>query len=209
MRSSCAWKCSAKPREIPYRGHGGPVFDTGRMANVLRLCAEKIRWKEKRNDGRGIGIACHFTFGGYTAHAFEVSMDGERLRIHRAVCVVDVGRVVNPLGLEAQMMGGTIDGISTALNLAITVRGGQVEQKNFPHYPLLKMADAPKKVEVQIVESDRRSGRRRRNGHRQRRPCPGQRDLRDHHRAHPQAAAVAGTDADALSAIPTQSSGCR
>ncbi|MEZ5521294.1 MAG: molybdopterin cofactor-binding domain-containing protein [Dokdonella sp.] len=144
-----------EPREIPYRGHGGPVFDTGRMAKVLKLCAEKIRWKEKRTDGRGIGIACHFTFGGYTAHAFEVSMEGERLRIHRAICVVDVGRVVNPLGLEAQMMGGTIDGISTALNLAITVRDGQVEQKNFPHYPLLKMADAPKKVEVHIVESTR------------------------------------------------------
>ena len=142
-----------EPREIPYSGHGGPVFDTGRMANVLKLCAEKIRWKEKRSDGRGVGIACHFTFGGYTAHAFEVSMQGNRLRIHRAICVVDVGRVINPLGLEAQMMGGTIDGISTALNLAITVVDGQVRQKNFPDYPLLKMADAPKKVEVHLVES--------------------------------------------------------
>jgi isoquinoline 1-oxidoreductase subunit beta len=144
-----------EPREIPYRGHGGPVFDTGRLANVLKICAEKIRWKEKRSDGHGIGIACHFTFGGYTAHAFEVSMEGEHLRIHRAICVVDVGRVINPLGLEAQMMGGTIDGISTALNLAITVRGGQVRQNNFPDYPLLRMADAPKKVEVHIVESTR------------------------------------------------------
>jgi isoquinoline 1-oxidoreductase beta subunit len=140
-------------REIPYRGHGGPVFDTGRMAHVLKLCAEKIRWREKRSDGRGVGIACHFTFGGYTAHAFEVSMQDERLLIHRAVCVVDVGRVINPLGLEAQMMGGTIDGISTALNLAITVRDGQVQERNFPDYPLLKMADAPKKVEVHLVES--------------------------------------------------------
>ena len=140
-------------REIPYRGHGGPVFDTGRMANVLKLCAEKIRWKDKRDDGRGIGIACHFTFGGYTAHAFEVSMDGDKLRIHRAVCVVDVGRVINPLGLEAQIMGGTIDGISTALNLAITVRNGQVQQNNFPDYRLLRMADAPNKVEVHLVES--------------------------------------------------------
>ncbi|MEP6880882.1 MAG: molybdopterin cofactor-binding domain-containing protein [Dokdonella sp.] len=143
------------PREIPYRGHGGPVFDTGRMAEVLKLCAEKIRWAEKRADGHGIGIACHFTFGGYTAHAFEVSMEGNKLRIHRAICVVDVGRVINPLGLEAQMMGGTIDGLSTALNLGITVKEGQVQQKNFPDYPLLKMADAPKKVEVHIIESQR------------------------------------------------------
>ena len=140
-------------REIPYRGQGGPVFDSGRMANVLKLCAEKIRWSEKRSDGRGIGIACHFTFGGYSAHAFEISMQGDQLQIHRAICVVDVGRVINPLNLEAQIMGGTIDGISTALNLAITVRNGEVQQKNFQDYPLLTMADAPKKVEVHIIES--------------------------------------------------------
>lgn len=144
-----------EPREIPYGGHGGPMFDTGRMANVLKLCAEKIRWTEKRTDGRGVGIACHFTFGGYSAHAFETSMQGDRLVIHRALCVVDVGRVVNPLGLEAQIMGGTIDGISTALNLQITVENGQVRQKNFPDYRLLKMADAPARVEVHIVESTR------------------------------------------------------
>jgi len=125
------------------------------MAHVLKLCAEKIRWGEKRSDGRGIGIACHFTSGGYSAHAFEISMQDDKLKIHRAICVVDVGRVINPLGLEAQIMGGTIDGISTALNLAISVRDGQVQQRNFPDYPLLTMADAPNKVDVHIVESTR------------------------------------------------------
>jgi isoquinoline 1-oxidoreductase beta subunit len=142
-----------EPRQIPYSGHGGPVFDTGRLANVLRLCAERIGWGVKRTDGHGIGIACHFTFGGYSAHAFEVSMEGRELRIHRALVVVDIGRVVNPLGVEAQMMGGTIDAISTALHLAITVKDGEVQQKNFTDYPLLKMADAPVAVDVDIVES--------------------------------------------------------
>ncbi len=142
-----------EPRKLPYRGHGGPTFDTGRLAHVLTRCAERIGWGVKRSDGHGFGIACHFTFGGYAAHAFEVSVEGRELRIHRAVCVIDVGRVVNPLGLEAQMIGGTIDGISTALNLAITVKDGQVQQKNFPDYPLLRMAQAPREVEVDIVES--------------------------------------------------------
>jgi isoquinoline 1-oxidoreductase beta subunit len=143
-----------EPRKIPYSGHGGPQFDTGRLAEVLRRCATKIGWGERRDDGHGIGIACHFTFGGYTAHAFEVSIEGRELRIHRAVCVVDVGRAVNPLGVEAQMMGGTIDGLSTALHLAITVKDGQVQQHNFPDYPLLRMAQAPRSVEVEIVASE-------------------------------------------------------
>ena len=142
-----------EPRRIPYAGHGGPEFDTGRLAEVLRRCAERIGWGIPRTDGHGLGIACHFTFGGYAAHAFEVSVAGDDLHIHRAVCVVDVGRVVNPLGVEAQMMGGTIDGISTALNLAITVKDSEVRQRNFPDYPLLRMAKAPKDVEVIIVES--------------------------------------------------------
>lgn len=142
-----------EPRRIPFAGHGGPEFDTGRLAEVLRRCADRIGWGVPRTDGHGLGIACHFTFGGYAAHAFEVSVEGNELRIHRAVCVVDVGRVVNPLGVEAQMMGGTIDGISTALHLAITVKDGEVRQRNFPDYPLLRMAQAPKDVEVIIVES--------------------------------------------------------
>jgi isoquinoline 1-oxidoreductase beta subunit len=141
------------PRHLKYENSDNPGFDTGRLAGVLKLAAEKIGWSEKRNDGHGIGIACHFTFGGYAAHAFEVSMEGTELRIHRAVCAVDVGRVVNPLGVEAQMMGGTIDGISTALNLAVTVKDGQVQQRNFPDYALMRMAQSPQSVEVYIVES--------------------------------------------------------
>jgi isoquinoline 1-oxidoreductase beta subunit len=52
-------------------------------------------------------------------------------------------------------MGGTIDGISTALNLAVTVKDGQVQQANFPNYRLLTMAQAPERVEVHVVESTR------------------------------------------------------
>jgi len=50
------------------------------------------------------------------------------------------------------MMGATIDGFSTALNLEITVKDGRVEQSNFPDYPLLRMAAAPD-VEVHLVGS--------------------------------------------------------
>ena len=143
-----------EPRQIAYSGRGGPMFDTSRLADVLKLAADKIGWDVARSDGHGVGIACHFTFGGYVAHAFEVSMQGRELMIHRALCVADVGRVVNPLNVEAQMMGGTIDGISTALHLAITLKEGQVQQRNFPDYPLLRMAQAPRAVEVTIVASD-------------------------------------------------------
>jgi isoquinoline 1-oxidoreductase subunit beta len=148
-------KLLGEPRELDYSGHGGPKFDTGRLAAVLNRCAEAIEWKRKRSDGRGVGIACHFTFGGYTAHAFEVSVDGAELRIHRAVCVTDVGRPINPLGVEAMMIGGTIDGISTALSLAITVKDGQVQQGSFGDYAIGRMAQMPNEVEVIVLPSEK------------------------------------------------------
>jgi isoquinoline 1-oxidoreductase beta subunit len=141
------------PRELDYRGHGGPKFDTGRLAGVLRLAADRIGWGRQLPAGRGLGLACHFTFGGYAAHAMEVSVDArEGLRIHRCICAIDVGQPVNPLGIEAQAMGATIDGLSAALGQAITVRAGRVEQSNFDTYKMLRSRDAPD-VEVAIVSS--------------------------------------------------------
>jgi isoquinoline 1-oxidoreductase subunit beta len=54
-----------------------------------------------------------------------------------------VGTVVNPSGVAAQLQGGTVDGISTALGLQITVEKGRIQQSNFDGYPLLRMPDAP------------------------------------------------------------------
>lgn len=141
-----------EPRRLPYRGRGG-ALDTGRLAGVLKLAAERIDWDRRRTNGHGLGIAFHYLYGAYCAHAFEVSIAGERLLIHRAVCAVDVGRVVNPLGLEAQVSGATLDGISTALGQAIEVRDGRVRQSGLDAYPLARMAQLPRAVEVISVPS--------------------------------------------------------
>ncbi|MBI3716684.1 MAG: xanthine dehydrogenase family protein molybdopterin-binding subunit, partial [Betaproteobacteria bacterium] len=145
----------AKRATIPAVDPYDAPFDSARMAAVLQRCADRLGWS--RHHRKGLGIACHFTFGGYAAHGFDVDWDtsrkGGRLVIRRAICVVDVGTPINPLGLEAQMMGATIDGISTALNLQVTVKDGKVVQGNFPDYPILRMADAPRKVEVHIMRS--------------------------------------------------------
>ncbi len=141
-------------REQPYRDHGGPVFHSGRLAHVLQEAARLIAWNSPTPAGRGRGIACHFTFGGYAAHALEVSVVNGSVRIHRCICVADVGQVVNLAGLEAQLSGGTIDGLSTALRLEVTWANGRVQQRNFPDYPLMRLREAPD-VEVHVVQSTR------------------------------------------------------
>ena len=141
-------------RAIDYSGHGGPKFDTGRLAAVLRKVAEAAGWGRKLAKGEGLGLACHFTFGGYAAHAFHVAVPKKgEVRILRAICAVDVGRPINPLGIEAQMEGGTLDGLAAALHQEITVKDGMVVQSNFHDYPLLQMREAPD-VEVIVVRSE-------------------------------------------------------
>jgi isoquinoline 1-oxidoreductase beta subunit len=139
-------------RDLEYREHGGPVFSTGRLAAVLRETTRRIDYHRRRPPGRGVGIAAHFTFGGYTAHAFEVSATGDAWHIENCVCVSDVGQVVNPSGVHAQLMGGTVDGISAALGQEITVEDGRVRQANFDGYPLLRITDAPR-VETCVLPS--------------------------------------------------------
>ncbi len=143
-----------EPRKLSYRGHGGPVLDTGRLKWVLQLAADAIGWSKPHTHGHGFGLACHFTFGGYVAHAVEISMQGRRLLIHNVACAADLGRVVNPLGARAALVGATLDAFSTALRQRITVKDDRIVQRGFKDYPLATMAQMPHEVQVILVPSD-------------------------------------------------------
>lgn len=148
-----------RPREMPYRDmnfadNRSPTrIHTGRLAAVLKAAATRIGHGRQLPAGHGMGLAMHFVYGSYVAHAMEVSVVDGELKIHRCVCAIDLGQVVNPLGVEAQLMSGTLDGISAALRLAVTVKDGRVEQSNFNDYQVLRLAEAPD-VEVAILPSD-------------------------------------------------------
>ncbi|NIL93321.1 MAG: molybdopterin-dependent oxidoreductase [Woeseiaceae bacterium] len=141
-------------RELEYSGHGGPTFNPGRLARLTSFVAEKIGYGKELPAGRGIGLATHFTFGGYSAHAMEVTVVDGTLTIERIVAAIDCGYAVHPNAVHAQLEGGTIDGLSTALGLEITVRDGQVEQSNFHDYPLARMAAFPSRFETHILPYD-------------------------------------------------------
>ena len=140
------------PRQLSLSAGG--VLDTGRLLNVLKLVADRIEWKNWLHSVNGLGIACWHVNDAYVAHAIEVAMQGEKLIIQRVVCAVDVGRVINPLGLQGQVEGATLDALSTALNLAITFKNGQIQQHSLKDYPLATMAQLPDAVEVITVPRD-------------------------------------------------------
>lgn len=125
-----------------------------RMKAVLNLVAEKADWGKPLPAGRGRGIATHFSFDSYVAQVVEVSISDTGVpRVHRVVCAVDCGRVVNPDSVRAQMEGGIIFGLTAALKDAITLESGRVQQKNFVDYQMVRMNESPV-IEVHIVPSN-------------------------------------------------------
>ncbi|MGC2672711.1 MAG: molybdopterin cofactor-binding domain-containing protein, partial [Candidatus Acidiferrum sp.] len=89
----------------------------------------------------------------YVAQVVEASVDksGE-VRVHRVVCALDCGLVINPDTVRAQMEGGIIFGLTAALKTEITLKDGRVVQGNFDDYPMLRIFESPK-IEVHIVPS--------------------------------------------------------
>jgi len=123
-----------------------------RQRAVLELVASKSDWAAPLPPGRARGIALHESFGTVVAQVAEVSLQDGRPRVHRVVCAVDCGIAVNPNIVAQQMEGSVVFGLSAALYGRISLSGGQVQQRNFSQYPLLRMSDAPV-VETHIVAS--------------------------------------------------------
>jgi isoquinoline 1-oxidoreductase beta subunit len=131
------------------------IFDSGRMRAVLDKVAEMAAWGRKLPRREGLGIAFHYSHFGYFATAAEVAVarDGA-VKVRKVWVAGDIGRqIVNPSGALNQVQGSVIDALGGALGLAITLKGGAIEQRNFDDYPLPRMPDAPP-VEVEFVVSD-------------------------------------------------------
>jgi isoquinoline 1-oxidoreductase beta subunit len=128
--------------------------DAPRYAAVLQLAASKAGWGKPLPAGRAQGIALHKSFGSIVAQVAEVSLEQGQVRVHRVVCAIDCGTVVNPDTVAQQMESSVIYGLSAALFGRIDIVGGEVQQSNFPSYPMVTLSQAPK-VQTHIVPSTR------------------------------------------------------
>jgi isoquinoline 1-oxidoreductase subunit beta len=129
-----------------------------RALAVLTLAAEKAGWGRPLPSGYGRGVSVQFAFGSYLAEVAEVEVAANgSLKVHRIVCAVDCGMVINPDTIEAQVQGGTFFGLTAALYGAITLKNGRVEQGNFDTYRPLRIDEAPV-VETHLVKSSEAPG---------------------------------------------------
>ena len=117
---------------------------------VLDVLVEKGDWGKPMPAGKGRGIAIHESYDSIVGMIAEVAVANGEVKVERVVIACDCGVVVNPRGVETQLEGGMIYGLSAALFGEITVKNGRVEQGNFDTYPVVRLKDAPK-TEVYIT----------------------------------------------------------
>jgi len=134
----------------------GLLKDKPREMHVIKLAAERARWGQAPA-GRFQGVAFMAGYATPLAQIVEVSVEGGELKVHKITCVVDCGRMVNPRIVESQIVSGIVFGLTAALWGDLTVVDGQVQEKNFNAYRVLRVNEVPE-LDVHLIDSDAAPG---------------------------------------------------
>jgi isoquinoline 1-oxidoreductase subunit beta len=141
-------------RQDPVAFRRGMLGKSPRARAVLDLAAEKAGWGKPLPPGHGRGVALMYSgWDTYLAQVAEVEVSGSgEIWVHRVVCAVDCGTIINPDTVKAQIESGVVFGIGGALWGEITVKNGRVEQSNFHDYRVPRMNETPP-IEVHLVRN--------------------------------------------------------
>jgi len=126
--------------------------DTGRLRRVIETVTHEANWGRALPNGRGLGLAAHYSFVTYIAVVAEVAIDEHgKLSIPRIDIAVDCGPQVNPERIRSQLEGACIMGLSLATLGEISFKEGAVIQDNFHAYQLTRMDDAPREIRIHVL----------------------------------------------------------
>lgn len=148
----------AKRDEYQYRRH--LLQDTPEALRVLDATAAAAGWQHEPPPGVYRGMSCNIWLGRnnafttYVGLVVEIAIQEGRLRVLRAVCAIDCGKVINPNLVRANVEGGIGFALTTCLHSELHFERGGVVEGNFDRYPLLAIAEMPK-VEVAVLDSAR------------------------------------------------------
>jgi isoquinoline 1-oxidoreductase beta subunit len=149
---------AANAKQDPYQYRLSLLTNKPRFANVLKQVAEKSGWGTAAPAGRSRGIALMEGYDTYMAMVAEISLKNGEITVHKVTTVADLGRMVNPDTVEAQIQSSIVFGLTAALYGEITLDKGRVQQTNFHNYKLLRMNESPEMVTVLVPSTEKPGG---------------------------------------------------
>jgi isoquinoline 1-oxidoreductase beta subunit len=129
-----------------------------RALKVIDTAAEAAGWGRPLPAGRARGMAYVESFGSLCCEVAEISLSGNRPVVHRVTCALDCGSVVLPDSVRAQVEGGIVMGLSVAMHEQVRIADGGAANVNFDQYRLLRMSEAPERIDTVIIESGEAMG---------------------------------------------------
>ncbi len=141
----------------PYQYRLDLLANKPRFANVLRLAAEKAGWGKPLPAGHAHGIALMEGYDSYMAQVAEVSVGAQGVQVHKVTVAADVGHMINPDTVEAQIQSSVVFGMGAGLMQEITMEKGVVQQTNYNSFPVVRMYHSPK-VDIVLVKSTEKPG---------------------------------------------------
>lgn len=141
----------------PYAYRMSMLEKQPRFAKVLKMAADNSGWSTPAPAGRFRGIALMEGYDTYMAQVAEISVKDKQITVHKVTVVADLGHMVNPDTVQAQIQSSVVFGLSAALNNQITLDKGRVQQTNFGDYPVLRMHEVPV-VNITLIPSTEKPG---------------------------------------------------
>ena len=130
---------------------------------TLEAIGELSGWTEPlapdpQGHPRGRGLACVLSFGTRCAEVVEVTATPQGIRLDRAFVVAELGTVVDPTGVDAQLSGGMLFGLGHAMHGILTYEGGVPQETNFDLYGSLRYRQSPEVITRALENGERVRG---------------------------------------------------
>ena len=120
---------------------------------VLQAVAEMAGWGTPLPQGSGRGLAFVLSFGVPVAEVVQVRDTPEGLRVEAVFVAAEVGRVLDPVNIEAQLQGGALWGLGHAMFAELSYADGMPQQSNFHQYLSLRLNQTPPRVQVRALQT--------------------------------------------------------
>lgn len=130
-----------------------------RLKKAIEAARDKAGWKDgKLDNGRAMGFACSVDANTPCAHVVEVSVENNKIKVHKVTCSIDPGVAVNPDQIRAQCEGSIIMGMSASMFEKMEVKNNALTPTIYGPYKMALMKDAPKEIDVVILENAKTPG---------------------------------------------------